>query len=170
MFNRCEIIRWKLSRAFNREEDLSGQLQKHVDGCESCRHFYRVNRSLLPHPGEVRRPERSEVRRAEIMAAVRAEARKKPDSDRLIRERAKRIGPLVAGAAAVFLMVIWLSFEDPMENARSKGSSFSGLPGTVSRAAQSQYKSEMAKLQRDLSRSSLFVRAAAIPMRGLDRE
>ena len=103
------------------------------------------------------------------MKAVRAEAQKQTHSPRVIKQRVIRIGPVFAGAAAACLLVLWLAIP-PVSNTNNEKDSWLQFPDVVTRAAQTQYEAELARLQRDLTRSALFVRSAATPMEILGRE
>jgi peptidoglycan/LPS O-acetylase OafA/YrhL len=104
------------------------------------------------------------------MKAVRSEAQKQTPSPRVFMKQVTRIGPAFAGAAAACLLVVWLAFPPAPNTEAEKESPWLQFPGVVTKAAQTQYEAELARLQRDLSRSALFVRSAATPMEILGRE
>ena len=167
MFNRCQINRWKISRSFDQEIPLTSQLQEHLDRCEECRQYYTTNQSLLAHRDPSNPLAKNEARRQRIMQAVREDATEgSHDTVRILGAGLRNLAPPLLGTATVCLMLMWLFWSDES----GPGTNITSEEPFQNLRQAAIFKSELSKIQQDLSRSFMFVRAAAQPMKIFDHE
>lgn len=143
----CHTIRWKISQSFDRVEQLSTHILEHIDVCDSCRQFARLNRSWedggrLSSLSKQPNPDRH----SRIMEAVRTEVVTEVIPVQRLAEQSRRFALPVGLTVAACVIGFFLWPKEP------------------------EYQSEVAKIQSDFETMTAFMRTASEPLRFLNGE